>query len=612
MTSGRNNDPSLVAKALAKVQSVEARLNQLIANTGALQPSVMYAPTNTVVTQTADGDYTFTAPAGVTSVTVECWGGGGGGAGCGVSGGSNTGGPGGGGGEYARDTIAVTPGNTYNYHVGAGGAGGANNNDGVDGDDTFFTGDTVTVFANGGSKGDRSIDGNWLGGLGGTGSVNSVHFDGGKGGNEATGHLGGGGGGGGAGSAGAGGNAGGGGLSGGGTAGAAGTPDGGAGSTGGASGSNGSNGSAPGAGGSGSGYASGGGTISKSYSPVQTRSWYGSDASIYGGTNNATRSLNSTMWHGGETASGGGVNGDQKSACIYNTTQIQSDFAGATMTGATVELHNLHTYISGGHMNVQMRSWGSGLGSSLPSSWNGSGAGSLGNVTIDEYDYHTYSFPTTAAGFQAGTCLGFVLGPGVGGFNTAWYGYFAGGSGGPLLTLTGTTGSGFTSAGAGADGQVKITYQSSTTLVAAVQPVAVTDDAGNDIAAGLTGTVTAIQPGSSPASLETWHTMSLSNSWTVGSGGFAQYKLLADSNMVLIRLSNITPGTIADGTVLWVFPTGYVPVTQQKLPLITTYTAAPSYGSMPFLYANLSTGLEVFDLRGTVNYIAATAVYTLD
>jgi hypothetical protein len=129
------------------------------------------------VTTFSSGSGTWTAPAGVTSVTVECWGGGGGGQGKDIS--FNDAGGGGGGGEYASETISVTPGNSYPYSVGAKGAAGApgsasTNQGGAGGTTTF---NTTSVVAHGGVGGANSG-----GGLGGTGSTNSTHFDGGRGG----------------------------------------------------------------------------------------------------------------------------------------------------------------------------------------------------------------------------------------------------------------------------------------------------------------------------------------------------------------------------------------------------------------------------------------------
>jgi hypothetical protein len=69
------------------------------------------------------GNTTWVCPAGVTSVQVQAWGGGGGGGGVGA----NFAGAGGGaGGSFVNDTtLSVTPGNTYNLTVAAGGTGGA-------------------------------------------------------------------------------------------------------------------------------------------------------------------------------------------------------------------------------------------------------------------------------------------------------------------------------------------------------------------------------------------------------------------------------------------------------------------------------------------------------
>ena len=58
-----------------------------------------------------------TVPAGVTQITIAAWGGGGGG-------GSGANGAGGGGGAYCGQSFTVTPGETLNIVVGAGGAGG--------------------------------------------------------------------------------------------------------------------------------------------------------------------------------------------------------------------------------------------------------------------------------------------------------------------------------------------------------------------------------------------------------------------------------------------------------------------------------------------------------
>jgi MSHA biogenesis protein MshQ len=150
---------------------------------------------------TASG--TWTAPAGVTSVTVEAWGGGGGG---GRATGNPAKGGGGAGGQYASKVVAVTPGNSYAVVVGTGGAGGVfgSNNGTAGGDSTFATN---VVVAKGGAGGTAATTNGSAGAAGAgsmTGGVGTTVYAGGDG---SSGIPTGGAGGGGAGSGGAGGNA---------------------------------------------------------------------------------------------------------------------------------------------------------------------------------------------------------------------------------------------------------------------------------------------------------------------------------------------------------------------------------------------------------------------
>lgn len=114
------------------------------------------------------GAHTWTAPAGITSVSVVAIGGGGGG-------GQSTGGePGGGGGGLGwKNNISVTAGQTYNLNVGA--AGVSSNTTGTDGGDSYFI-DATTVKGGGG--------GGSTGSSGGTGGT-YVGDGGGNGGNGA-------------------------------------------------------------------------------------------------------------------------------------------------------------------------------------------------------------------------------------------------------------------------------------------------------------------------------------------------------------------------------------------------------------------------------------------
>lgn len=96
---------------------------------------------------TVAGAGTWTKPAGVTEVLVECWGGGGAGGGATTT---NTGGDGGAGGQYARKTITYgSAQQSISYSVAASVAGGTGN--GVVGSDTTW--ETNVVVAKGGAGG---------------------------------------------------------------------------------------------------------------------------------------------------------------------------------------------------------------------------------------------------------------------------------------------------------------------------------------------------------------------------------------------------------------------------------------------------------------------------
>jgi len=150
---------------------------------------------------TITSSQSWTVPAGVTSITVEAWGGGG--AGGGATANPAKGG-GGAGGQYARKLINVTPLSNYAVVVGAGGTGSTGN--GTAGGDSIFG--VNDVVAKGGAGGTGAANG--VAGAGSsTGGVGDVVYAGGNGSSGAVGGScnNGGAGGGGAGSTAAGGNA---------------------------------------------------------------------------------------------------------------------------------------------------------------------------------------------------------------------------------------------------------------------------------------------------------------------------------------------------------------------------------------------------------------------
>ncbi len=127
--------------------------------------------------QTFTTSGTFTVPAGVTTLIVECWGAGGGGGSSRNNNGNPRAGGGGGGGGYSSSVLTVVPGTNYSIVVGTGGAGGASNSNGSAGGNTTFNG--TTVVALGGSGGNRG--GNGAGGAGATSGTGSVTYTGGNG-----------------------------------------------------------------------------------------------------------------------------------------------------------------------------------------------------------------------------------------------------------------------------------------------------------------------------------------------------------------------------------------------------------------------------------------------
>ena len=204
--------------------------------------SVTWSQTTFTPATTVAG--TFKVPAGVTSLSVECWGAGGAGGGVTSTLASLWAGGGGGGGAYSKvSTLSVIPATVLNYKVGAGGTG-ANSLDGTNGEQTFFS--TVIAFGGAGGKFGNPVLG--AGGAGGAASGAGIKFSGGNGATAALLNIvtiNSGGGGGGAGTTDNGGNAN------NGTAGTAGNAGGGVGANGVSLLSDGLNGTAPGGGGSG-------------------------------------------------------------------------------------------------------------------------------------------------------------------------------------------------------------------------------------------------------------------------------------------------------------------------------------------------------------------------
>ena len=136
-------------KTIRKIAGLKKTIVQLLLATATFIFNFQNGYSQTTVSHTTNGTYSWTCPAGVTSVNVQCWGAGG--AGGGVTSNGTYGGGGGAGGAYvSTNSISVTPGNNYTVTVGKGGSGGTGN--GSSGGNSWFS-SSGTILASGGAGG---------------------------------------------------------------------------------------------------------------------------------------------------------------------------------------------------------------------------------------------------------------------------------------------------------------------------------------------------------------------------------------------------------------------------------------------------------------------------
>lgn len=106
---------------------------------------------------------------------------------------------------------------------------------------------------------------------------------------------------------------------------------------------------------------------------------------------------------------------------------------------------------------------------------------------------------------------------------------------------------------------------------------------------------------------ESWHDMTLLNSWTTT--GYAQYRL--DTNdRVLIRGRSLAPGTTTGGTSIWTPPGGYVPSVTQRIEMIIENSTGAAVTDTP-RFDILAGGLEVFNIPATTTLIGFNGSYDL-
>jgi hypothetical protein len=142
--------------------------------------TVFPTPGNLQHRYTTPGIYTFTVPEGVTSITIETWGGGG-------RGGSRTtstdGTGGGGGGAYTRHILSVIPGESYVVQVGSGST--SNTAPGGDSWVSLTNAAAALVLSKGGNSAASNSTAGATGGSSASG-IGTTKFSGGNGANRVS------------------------------------------------------------------------------------------------------------------------------------------------------------------------------------------------------------------------------------------------------------------------------------------------------------------------------------------------------------------------------------------------------------------------------------------
>lgn len=101
-----------------------------------------------------------------------------------------------------------------------------------------------------------------------------------------------------------------------------------------------------------------------------------------------------------------------------------------------------------------------------------------------------------------------------------------------------------------------------------------------EIATLICATLTAPQPGTStePETRETWHSFApLSNSWSVPSGGFAQYRITPQNELQISAVIQ-APGSSVNGVTIATFPVNYRAASTHRF-VVATDTLIASVGN---------------------------------
>ena len=122
------------------------------------------------------------------------------------------------------------------------------------------------------------------------------------------------------------------------------------------------------------------------------------------------------------------------------------------------------------------------------------------------------------------------------------------------------------------------------------------------------GPIVAYAPGGTTD--ETWHTLSLGNSWT----GTLQYRLYSDNTVGIRSSGTLGVGTRTTGTVIATLPTAYQPAVQMDVPItITANTAGAASVNSPFFRIATNGQILVENISTQVaTNVSVTARFPLD
>jgi hypothetical protein len=110
---------------------------------------------------------------------------------------------------------------------------------------------------------------------------------------------------------------------------------------------------------------------------------------------------------------------------------------------------------------------------------------------------------------------------------------------------------------------------------------------------------------------DTWHDMTLLNSWTLGGGGYARY-MMGNNGNVYVEGDNVIPGTTTGGTNVWTIPAAYIPgvQTQRVLMFVEVSTGAPVTDT-PRFDATTGGQFQCFNVPGSTTRVGFNAQYSL-